>query len=106
MLCFCWFRQPVEGRDVGRDAGRGLGTPGEHRVGARQVGGFPRQVRTRARLAFRPRREAQGLGVAVPFLAPEGYRDNAKLDPEKLYVATIASSHMLTWLERISSDPT
>jgi len=34
-----------------------------------------------------------------PFLTPEGYRDGAKLDPEKLYVATIASSHMLTWLE-------
>jgi organic hydroperoxide reductase OsmC/OhrA len=34
-----------------------------------------------------------------PFQTPEGYRDNAKLDPEKLYVATIASSHMLTWLE-------
>jgi len=34
-----------------------------------------------------------------PFLTPESYRDNAKLDPEKLYVATIASSHMLTWLE-------
>jgi organic hydroperoxide reductase OsmC/OhrA len=33
------------------------------------------------------------------FLMPEGYRDKAKLDPEKLYVATIASSHMLTWLE-------
>jgi hypothetical protein len=35
----------------------------------------------------------------LPFLTPEGYHDNAKLDPEKLYVATIASSHMLTWLE-------
>jgi organic hydroperoxide reductase OsmC/OhrA len=34
-----------------------------------------------------------------PFLTPQGYCDNAKLDPEKLYVATIASSHMLTWLE-------
>jgi organic hydroperoxide reductase OsmC/OhrA len=33
------------------------------------------------------------------FLTPQGYRDKAKLDPEKLYVATIASSHMLTWLE-------
>ena len=32
-------------------------------------------------------------------LSREGHRDNAKLDPEKLYVATIASSHMLTWLE-------
>lgn len=34
-----------------------------------------------------------------PLLTPEGYRDNTKLDAEKLYVATIASSHMLTWLE-------
>jgi hypothetical protein len=31
-----------------------------------------------------------------PFLTPQGYRDRAKLDPEKLFVATIASSHMLT----------
>jgi organic hydroperoxide reductase OsmC/OhrA len=33
-----------------------------------------------------------------PLLTPEGYQDGAKLDPHKLFVATIASSHMLTWL--------
>jgi organic hydroperoxide reductase OsmC/OhrA len=33
-----------------------------------------------------------------PFMLPEGYRDNAKLDAEKLFVASVASSHMLTWL--------
>jgi organic hydroperoxide reductase OsmC/OhrA len=33
-----------------------------------------------------------------PFVLPEGYRENAKLDAEMLFVATVASSHMLTWL--------
>lgn len=32
------------------------------------------------------------------FLLPEGYRDGARLDPEKTFVATIASAHMLSWL--------
>lgn len=31
-------------------------------------------------------------------LAPAGYRDAARLDPLKSYVATIASGHMLAWL--------
>lgn len=31
-------------------------------------------------------------------LAPAGYRDVARLDPLKSYVATIASAHMLAWL--------
>ncbi len=31
-------------------------------------------------------------------LAPAGYRDAARLDPLKSYVATIASAHMLAWL--------
>jgi hypothetical protein len=32
------------------------------------------------------------------FLLPEGYRDGAKIDPEKMFVVTIASAHMLSWL--------
>jgi organic hydroperoxide reductase OsmC/OhrA len=32
------------------------------------------------------------------FLLPEGYRDGARFDPEKSFVATIASAHMLSWL--------
>ncbi len=32
------------------------------------------------------------------FLLPEGYRDGVCLDPEKTFVATIASAHMLSWL--------
>ncbi len=32
------------------------------------------------------------------FLLPEGYRDGARLDPEKTFVARIASAHMLSWL--------
>jgi organic hydroperoxide reductase OsmC/OhrA len=31
-------------------------------------------------------------------LLPEGYRDGARVDPEKMFVATIASAHMLSWL--------
>jgi organic hydroperoxide reductase OsmC/OhrA len=31
-------------------------------------------------------------------LAPAAYRDTARLDPLKSYVATIASAHMLAWL--------
>ena len=31
-------------------------------------------------------------------LAPEAYRDSARLDPLKSYVATISSAHMLAWL--------
>lgn len=31
-------------------------------------------------------------------LSPAAYRDNARLDPLKSYVATIASAHMLAWL--------
>lgn len=31
-------------------------------------------------------------------LAPAAYRDAARLDPLKSYVATIASAHMLAWL--------
>lgn len=34
----------------------------------------------------------------TPLLMPEGYQDRAKFDPQKLFVATVASSHMLTWL--------
>ena len=32
------------------------------------------------------------------FLLPAGYRDGTKVDPEKMFVATIASAHMLSWL--------
>lgn len=32
------------------------------------------------------------------FLLPEGYRDGVRLDPEKTFIATIASAHMLSWL--------
>ena len=32
------------------------------------------------------------------FLLPEGYRDGVRLDPEKTFVATVASAHMLSWL--------
>jgi organic hydroperoxide reductase OsmC/OhrA len=32
------------------------------------------------------------------FLLPEGYRDGATIDPEKMFVVTIASAHMLSWL--------
>lgn len=31
-------------------------------------------------------------------LLPEGYRDGARVDPEKMFVASIASAHMLSWL--------
>ena len=31
-------------------------------------------------------------------LSPAAYRDTARLDPLKSYVATIASAHMLAWL--------
>ena len=31
-------------------------------------------------------------------LLPDGYRDKAKLNPENLFVGTIASAHMLSWL--------
>jgi organic hydroperoxide reductase OsmC/OhrA len=31
-------------------------------------------------------------------LAPAAYRDSARLDPLKSYVATISSAHMLAWL--------
>lgn len=31
-------------------------------------------------------------------MAPEGYRDKLRLNPENLFVATIASAHMLSWL--------
>lgn len=31
-------------------------------------------------------------------LLPDGYRDGARIDPEKMFVATIASAHMLSWL--------
>jgi organic hydroperoxide reductase OsmC/OhrA len=34
----------------------------------------------------------------APMLLPEGYRDKTKLNPENLFVATIASAHMLSWL--------
>src|ERR1700683_1825378 len=34
------------------------------------------------------------------FLLPEVYRDGAKVDPEKMFVATIASAHMLLWRRR------
>jgi hypothetical protein len=33
------------------------------------------------------------------FLLPEGYRDGVRLDPEKTFVATIASAHMLRFLK-------
>src|SRR5882672_5872637 len=33
-----------------------------------------------------------------PFMLPEGYRDSARLDAEKLFVASVASSNMLYWL--------
>jgi organic hydroperoxide reductase OsmC/OhrA len=29
---------------------------------------------------------------------PAGYRGNAPIDPQNMFVATIASAHMLTWL--------
>jgi organic hydroperoxide reductase OsmC/OhrA len=32
------------------------------------------------------------------FLLPPGYRDSGGVDPEKTYVATIASAHMLGFL--------
>lgn len=32
------------------------------------------------------------------FVLPEGYRDGASIDPQKTFVATIASAHMLSWL--------
>ena len=32
-----------------------------------------------------------------PFMLPEGYRDSARLHAEKLFVASVASSHMLYW---------
>ena len=31
-------------------------------------------------------------------MLPEGYRDKNKLNPENLFVATVASAHMLSWL--------
>jgi organic hydroperoxide reductase OsmC/OhrA len=31
-------------------------------------------------------------------MAPEGYRDKVRLNPENLFVATVASAHMLSWL--------
>jgi organic hydroperoxide reductase OsmC/OhrA len=31
-------------------------------------------------------------------VVPAGYRDNAPIDPYNMFVATIASAHMLTWL--------
>lgn len=32
------------------------------------------------------------------FVLPESYRDGARVDPQKMFVATIASAHMLSWL--------
>jgi organic hydroperoxide reductase OsmC/OhrA len=32
------------------------------------------------------------------FCCPRCSRDSAKVDPEKMFVATVASAHMLTWL--------
>lgn len=31
-------------------------------------------------------------------LLPDGYRDKAQFNPENLFVATVASAHMLSWL--------
>jgi organic hydroperoxide reductase OsmC/OhrA len=31
-------------------------------------------------------------------MLPEGYRDKVKLNPENLFVATVASAHILSWL--------
>jgi organic hydroperoxide reductase OsmC/OhrA len=31
-------------------------------------------------------------------MAPDGYRDKVRLNPENLFVATVASAHMLSWL--------
>jgi organic hydroperoxide reductase OsmC/OhrA len=31
-------------------------------------------------------------------MVPEAYRDGVRLDPKKMFVATIASAHMLSWL--------
>src|SRR5665213_2428906 len=31
-------------------------------------------------------------------MLPEGFRDKIKLNPENLFVATVASAHMLSWL--------
>jgi organic hydroperoxide reductase OsmC/OhrA len=31
-------------------------------------------------------------------MAPDGYRDKVRLSPENLFVATVASAHMLSWL--------
>lgn len=33
-----------------------------------------------------------------PFFLPAGYRDKTKLNAENLFVASISSAHMLTWL--------
>lgn len=42
---------------------------------------------------------AQGFSVkATDALAPAAYRDKARLDALKSFVATIASAHMLAWL--------
>jgi organic hydroperoxide reductase OsmC/OhrA len=32
-------------------------------------------------------------------MLPEGFRDKIKLNPENLFVATVASAHMLSWLD-------
>jgi len=32
-------------------------------------------------------------------MLPEGYRDKTKLNTENLFVATVASAHMLSWLD-------
>jgi organic hydroperoxide reductase OsmC/OhrA len=31
-------------------------------------------------------------------LLPDGYRDKVHFNPENLFVATVASAHMLSWL--------
>jgi len=46
-------------------------------------------------------RNAAARWNSALFLLPEGYRDGAKVDPEKMFVATIASA--LSWLHDQSS---
>lgn len=36
-----------------------------------------------------------------PFLLPDGYRDKARLNAENLFVASVSSAHMLSFLELV-----
>jgi organic hydroperoxide reductase OsmC/OhrA len=63
-------------------------------MGARGVVAPQGQVLSRVSVAFRRRSEAQGFGLD----GPDGYSDKVRLNPENLFVATVASAHMLSWL--------